>query len=84
MSQTDYNKKFFNQEMILAKKIVKQIGENIWWICYKAHFDPGTFYYILSNNPQKNVQYAAQVAPTLGQAPKNTRPVWNYPGNVFL
>merc|ERR1711971_397126 len=45
----------------------------------KAHFDPGTFYYILSNNPQKNVQYAAQVAPTLGQAPKSTRPVWNYP-----
>ena len=31
----------------------------------KAHFDPGTFYYVLSKNPQKNVQFAAPVAPIL-------------------
>ena len=42
----------------------------------KAHFDPGTFYYVLSKNPQKNVQYAAQVAPILSQHQRKTRPVW--------
>ena len=42
----------------------------------KAHFDPGTFYYVLSKNPQKNVQFAAPVAPILSQTQTKTRPVW--------
>ena len=33
----------------------------------KAHFDPGTFYYVLSQNPQNTKQYQAQVAPLLPQ-----------------
>ena len=40
----------------------------------KAHFDPGTFYYVLSQNPQNPHQ--AQVAPLVPQPQTNSRPVW--------
>merc|ERR1712223_1359098 len=47
----------------------------------KAHFDPGTFYYVLSQNPQNPHQ--AQVAPLVPQPQSNSRPVWKtaFPNN---
>ena len=45
----------------------------------KAHYDPGTFYYVLKTEPHQqsnNKQYRAQVATSSVQSQKNTRPVW--------
>ena len=46
----------------------------------KAHFDPGTYFFVLNQDHGKsNAQYQSILSngPIMGQIQKNTRPTWN-------